>query len=266
MWIVTERLDYTGMLTPESPVRLSLPGIAGIDPTIARGGAFSPVAFGDRLALVASSSSASVLVTAKVERDSTLKILSDLVAVGDLYALGLPDPNFLTEKGFTGFIDSSPDGRSIVASIYYDLWMIHLNADHTFLSSERITENTDGFAEWNPSFSPDGSRIAYSAGPITNYGGVRDPEIYSLTLAARAVLQVTTKKNKGEAARLRNNAMWTADSIGFTAFTSRTPRRSPCSGLVNSEIFLIKADGSITATKITNTNGTSVEVWPKWGW
>jgi hypothetical protein len=35
---------------------------------------------------------------------------------------------------------------------------------------------------------------------------------------------------------------------------------------VNSDIFLIKADGSTTATQITNTNGTSVEVWSRWGW
>jgi hypothetical protein len=42
----------------------------------------------------------SVLMTARVERDATLKIigLSDLVVVGDLYALGVPDPNFPTEQ------------------------------------------------------------------------------------------------------------------------------------------------------------------------
>jgi Tol biopolymer transport system component len=62
--------------------------------------------------------------------------------------------------------------------------------------------------------------------------------------------------------------MWSSDGtrIGFSAYTSRTPRRSPCSGLVNSEIFLIAADGSTTASQITNTSGTSVEAWPKWGW
>ena len=47
-------------------------------------------------------------MTAKVDRDeSTLKItgLSDLVMVGDLYSLGLPDPNVPTSKGITGNID-----------------------------------------------------------------------------------------------------------------------------------------------------------------
>ena len=256
--------DVGGTLSPDLPERLNLPLVAGVNPNTARRGSFSST--GDRLALVANS----VLMSANVERDSATKIigLSDLVVVGDLNTIGLPDPGFPTSQGFTGTFDFSPSGTSIVASIYYDLWMIDLNADHTFLGAERLTENTDGVAEWNPSFAPDGSRIAYSAGPITNSGGVREPEIYSMALAPRAVLQVTAKRNKGEAANFRLNPMWSADSawIGFTAYTSRTPRRSPCSGLVNSEIFLIKADGSIPATKITNTNGTSVEASPKWGW
>ncbi len=266
--------DVGGVLTPDPPVRLSLPAIAGVDPNTARRGSFSPAGFGDRLALVANSQTASVLMTAKVKRDSTLKIigLSDLVVVGDLYSIGLPDPNLPASQGFTGDIDYSPDGTSIVASIYFDLWMIYLRGDNTYLSAERLTANTDGFAEWNPSFSPDGSRIAYTAGPITasgpQAGGVRDTDISSLTLATRAVLRITSNKNKGSAAAVRNNAMWRSDGawIGFTAFTSSSPRRSPCSSLVNSEIFLIKADGSTIATQITNTNGTSVEAWPRWGW
>jgi hypothetical protein len=53
--------DVGGVITAEPLVRLRLPEIAGIDPNIARFGSFSPIAFGDRLALVASSSSASVV-------------------------------------------------------------------------------------------------------------------------------------------------------------------------------------------------------------
>jgi len=266
--------DAGGVLTAEPPVRLSLPlEIAGVDPNFAHRGAFSSVAVGDRLALVADGQSASVLMTAKLERDpATLKImgLSDLVVVGDLYPIGIPDPNFPSQKGFTGYIDYSPDGGSIVASIYYDLWMIHLRSDNnTFLSAERLTENTNGFAEWNPAFSPDGSHIAYTGGAISRSGGVpsRDSNIYSIAPATRAITRVTTNSNKGSAATFRNNPMWSPDSawIGFTAYTTATPRNSICSGLVNSEIFLIRADGSTTATQITNTNGTSVEVWPRWG-
>jgi hypothetical protein len=264
--------DVGGVLTPDPLVRLGLPEIAGVDPNEARRGSFTPAGAGDRLALVARSSTASVLMTAHVDRDATMRIvgLSDLVVVGDLYSIGLPDPGHPLSQGFTGDIDYSPDGISIAASIYFDLWKINLGIDNTYLTAERLTENTDGFAEWKPSFSPDGSRIAYTGGAITGSGGVsgRDADLYSLTLAPRVVIPVTTSRNKGSAASARNNAMWSPDSawIGFSAYTTKTPRSSPCSSLVNSEIFLIRADGSTTATPITNTNGTSVEAWPRWGW
>lgn len=264
--------DAGGVLTPDPPVRLSLPEIAGVDPNLARNGSFSPAGSGDRLALVATSPTTSVLMTARVDRDATMRItgLSDLVVVGDLYEIGVPDPGFPAEQGFTGDIDYSPDGQSIAASIYYDLWKIDLGVGNTYLAAERLTQNSDGFAEWNPAFSPDGSRVAYTGGVITRSGGVsgRGSDIYSLTLAPRVVAPVTTNGNKGAAASARNNAIWSPDgaSIGFSAYAAKTPRRSPCSDLVNSEIFLIRADGSTPATQITNTNGTSVEAWPRWGW
>ena len=262
--------DDGGVLTAGTAVPLSLPPIAGVDPNRAVRGAFSPIGSGDRLALVANNLTSSVLMTARVDRDANSRIigLSDLVAVGDLYSIGTPDPKFPTAKG-SGTVDYSPDGGSIVASVYLDLWMINLQTGNTYLSAERLTQNTDGFTEWNPAFAPDGSRIAFTAGPITRNGGVRDPEIYSLALETRAVTSVTTSKNKGAAASSRNNAIWSADGewIGFSAsVNTRTPRGSACSDLVNSEIFLIKADGSTIATPLTNTNGTSVEAWPKWGW
>ena len=262
--------ELGGLLMPEPPVRLNIPSIAGVDPNTARQGSFSSVAAGDRLALVGNGPTASVLITAKVERDSNFKIigLSDFVVVGDLFSIGIPDPNFPTQKGFTGYIDYSPDGRSIVAAIYFDLWQIRLDAANAFLAAERLTD-TDGFAEWNPAFSPDGSHVAFTGGAVQPIGGVssRDMEIYSVALATHVVTSVTSNRNKGSAATLRNNPMWAPDgaSIGFTAYTSGSTRRSACSGLVNSEIFLINADGSNTATQITNTKGTSVEAWPKWG-
>lgn len=213
--------DVGGVLTPEPPVRLNLPAIGEVDPTFARHGSFSPMAFGDRLALVSSSSSVRLLMTAKVERDPiSAKIigLSDLVEIGDLYALGLPDPKFPDEKGFTGFrIDYSPDGRSIVTPIYYDLWTISLADDYkTFLNSERLTQNTDGFAEWNSSFSPDGSHVAYTSGAISRNGGVssRDADIYSLELGTRDVVPVTSNSNKGAAERSRNNPIWSQMACG----------------------------------------------------
>ena len=96
----------------------------------------------------------------------------------------------------------------------------------------------------------------------------RDLDIYARDLITGITTRVTHSKNKGEAASGRDRAMWTLDSawIGFTAHTSSTPRRALCSTFVNTEIFLIKANGTGTASQITNTNGTSVEAHPKWGW
>jgi hypothetical protein len=271
--------DVGGELRPDPDlpvVRLTLPadvGFLGVNPNRARKGSFSPLSR-DRLALVANSAAASVLMTAKVDRDVSLKItgLSDLVVVGDLYALGVPDPTVPADKGFTGDVDYSPDGSRIVASIYFDLWLVHLTSENTNAGADLLTANTDGFAEWKPAYSPEGTRIAYTAGPIsTPTGGVSTSttDIYSLALDMGAVMRVTTKKNKGKAASGRDNAMWWSDgtAIGFSAYTSSTRRISPCgSTLVNSELFLVNADGSTSAVQITNTIGTSVEVWPKWGW
>jgi hypothetical protein len=260
--------DVGGVLMLDPLIRLSLPEIAGVDPNQAWHGSFSPIGSGDRLALVANSATAWVLMTAHVERDLTMRIiaLSDLVVVGDLLSIGVPDAKFPSESGFTGYVDYSPDGNSVVASIYFDLWQIFLNTDNTYASAQRLTENSEGFAEWNPAFSPDGSRIAYTGGAITRSGGVRNTDIYALNLTANVVIPVTTNKNKGSAASSRNNPIWSPDggSIGFTAYT-KTTRRSSCPS-VNSEIFLIPADGSATATQITDTNGTSAEAWSRWGW
>jgi hypothetical protein len=266
--------DVDGVLVPESasPIRLTLPssiGLAGVNPNMARTGSFSSAEGVDRLALVAGSDSSSVLMTFNVDRDESSRItgLSDLIVVGDLYSLGVPDPSVST-AGFTGTIDYSPDGAGIVASIYHDLWTVHLDGNHQLAGVDLLTANTNGAAEWNPSYSPDGTRVAYTAGPVTSSGGVRDTEIHSVLLSSGASRRVTTKQNKGGAASARDRAMWASDSasIAFTAYTSSTPRKSPCSTLVNSEIFLINADGSGTASQITNTNGTSVEGAPKWGW
>lgn len=258
--------DIGGTLTSDPPVRLSLPATGGGDPNLAKRGAFSPAESGDRLAIVAPGPNAT-LMTARVERDVTLKIigLSDLVVVGDLLSIGVPDAMFPSASGFTGYVDYSPDGNSIVASIYLDLWQIFLNTDNTYAGAQPITENTDGFAEWNPALSPDGRHVAYTGG-LFRRNGVGETQIYSLDLSSGIASPVTTNKNKDGAASTRNNAMWSPDggSIGFTAFT-KTTRRSSCPS-VNSEIFLIATDGSATATPITDTNGTGAEAWPRWGW
>jgi hypothetical protein len=253
--------EVGGSLVSGSPRRLVLPDAVSFA-NVSRDGAFSLNP--ERLALVAPTGQTSrVFMTAAVDRDATGAItgLSDFVVLGDLSSLGQA----------SSFIDYSSDGRSIVLSISSDLYRLHLAADYKIYgAAELLTPNTDGVAEWNPSYSPDGSRIAYTAGAIGRSGGVstRATQISVLDLGTRASTPLTTKRNKGKAADGLNNAMWSANglSIGFSAFTGATPRRSPCSALINAEIFRINSDGTGVASALTTTNGTGVEAWPQWGW
>ena len=250
-----------GSLVSGSPRRLVLPPAVSFA-NVSRWGAFSSNP--ERLALVApTGGTRHVFLTAAVDRDfkGSITGLSNFVVLGDLSSLGQASP----------FMDYSSDGRSIVLGISSDLYRLHLSADYTMSgAAEPLTPNTGGFAEWNPSYSPDGSRVAYTAGPIGRTGGVSGQamEISLLSLNTRASTPLTTKQNKGKAASGLDHAMWSATgtAIGFSAYTGNAPRNSFCSALVNSEIFVIKADGTGVASALTTTNGTRVEGSPQWGW
>ena len=264
--------DIDGRLEPGSPVQLTLPadiGFDGVNPNTARRSSFSRAASGDRLALVASSQTDTVLMTARIDPDAASKItgLSNLVvqAICGRWAQSPPPRRASPATSITL-------GRKQHRSVHLGQ---SLDGPSAFRQHVRVCGKS---LPRTPMISPSGILIFArrnsnrpAAGPITaGSGGVylRETDIYSLTLDTRAVTRVTTNRNKGRAALGRNSAMWRSDGawIGFSAYTSFTPRRSQCSDLVNSEIFLIKADGSTTASQITNTSGTSVEVWPKWGW
>jgi hypothetical protein len=253
--------DVGGSLVSSDPRRLVLPPAMSFA-HVSVHGAFS--SHPERLALAAGTGGTRyVFMTAAVDRDNQGSItgLSDFVVLGDLASLGQARPS----------IDYSSDGNSIVLSISADLYRLHLSADYTMSDvAELLTPNTDGFAEWNPSYSPDGSRVAYTVGSIDGSGQVstRSMQIALLNLTTRASTPVTTKKNKGQAAYGFDDAMWSATgtAIGFSAYTGNPPRNSFCSALVNSEIFVINADGTGVASALTWTNGTRVEGVPQWGW
>jgi hypothetical protein len=263
----------SGVLAPAPAVRLLLPdavpvtGGTSVNPNLALRGAFSSTEL-ERLALVTTTSTASVLLTVQVDRDASMSVtaLSDVVVVADLYSLA--PPTGLATQGFTGSIDYAPDGTRIVAAINHDLWLVRLTPAHTLDAAEQLTTNTEGTAEWNPSYSPDGVDIAYTAGPLTRDGTVRTADIYTIAASGGAVTAITPTARKGKSFSSPDDAMWAPDgqSIGFAAYTSSSARRATCSTLLNSELFVINADGSGTASLITDTNGTSVEGRPKWGW
>jgi hypothetical protein len=146
-----------------------------------------------------------------------------------------------------------------------DLWLVRLTSGHALDTAEQLT-NTDNVVEWNPSYSPDGLRVAYTGGPVSRDGTVRTTDLYAIAVFGGAVTRITSTTRHGQISS-PDNAMWAAGGtwIGFAAYTSGTVRHSPCSDAVNSEIFLINADGSGTAFLITDTHGTSVEALPKWG-
>jgi hypothetical protein len=252
--------DVGGSLVSSDPRRLVLPSAVSFA-HLSRQGAFS--SHPERLALAAGTGGTRyVFMTAAVDRDveGSITGLSDFVVLGDLSSLGQASPS----------IDYSSDGNSIILSISSDLYRLHLSSDYTMGGVEPLTPNTDRFAEWNPSYSPDGNRVAYTVGSIDSSGNVstRSMEIALLNLTTRASTPVSTKKNKGKAAYGLDHAMWSATgtAIGFSAYTGNSPRNSFCSALVNSEIFVINADGTGVASALTWTNGTRVEGVPQWGW
>ena len=229
------------MPDPDPPVRLTLPanvvGFPGVNPNTAGVGRF--LSFRST-GLVATSNASSVLMTAKVDRDaSTLQVtgLSDLVMVGDLYSLGLPDPTFPSSKGFTGAIDYSPDGGSIVASIYYDLWLVHLSADNTIAGTDLLTANTDGFAEWKPSIAGRNASPSTAGAIVASTGAcviriIADPD-------TGAVTRVTGNKNKGDAGSSRTTRSGRPTGHGL-AGDSSTRLRVTHHARPEYEIFLIR--------------------------
>jgi len=270
--------DIGGNLVPDALVNIQLaanPNLpANINNTLfAR---FSPT--GERVALV----SDGVLVVADIEHDANRKVtgLTNPTVVANLLAIGSPSdtnlnfgfPSPSVEGPFTGYPDFSPDGTKIVVSIFGDLWLLSLNSDgHTLASSQPLTRTVRD-TEFEPVFSPNGSMLAYTAGPNRRFPGgvlvgpeIRSLNLFTLDLATLGVTQVTTRKNSPADTQ---SAAWSPDGqfLAFMAQGERAPRGSPCSGVVNYDIFSIKADGTGTLGLLTNTVGTGAEYWSQWGW
>jgi dipeptidyl aminopeptidase/acylaminoacyl peptidase len=257
--------DIGGVLVPDAPVNIRLTDTTNLPPNINffNNATFSPT--WDRVALVSSG----ILVIADIVRDENQKItgLTNPTVVANLFDIGSPSDSSLgTEGGFTGFPDFSPDGNRIAVSIYGDLWLLNLDADgHTLLSSQPVTR-TPRDTESRGVFSPDGSRLAYIGGRNDPNRGVlsRSANLFTINLDTMEVTQVTrnqdTINDPGDPA-------WSPDGLflAFTARGERSPRDSSC-GLVNYEIYEIKADGTSAPTLLTNPGANGVEGYSQWGW
>jgi Tol biopolymer transport system component len=202
--------------------------------------------------------------------------LDNATTVVDLLDLGDPADSAANPRYvFTGDLDFSRDGRSIVVVIYDDLWRVFLAEDgHGYAGAVPLTRTTD-FAERVPRWSPVADVVAFGGGPYTSYDGglaltVSNTNVYTLDVASGSSRLLTTSKNKGSSGVGRDKPSWSPDgrsilyhAQGQSAFGKRS---QPCGNLVNYDLFRIPADGSAKAVAVTNTAGTSVEMHPAWGW
>ena len=262
--------ELGGVLVPDEPVNLRLPEDPNLPPGINDGSiALSPR--GDRIALYNGA-----IVIADIVRDLSGKIvaLTNPTVAANPYNLGSPaDTNSKCCSSF-GYVDFSPDGTRLVVTSYGDLWLLELAADgHTLLSSRPLTR-TVGTQEWDAAFSPDGRTIAYTGADNKYIQSMDDfalpgntENIYQLDLTTLKTTLLTTKKNKGGSGDGRNGAAWSPDGREILFYAPGPPggRNSAC-GLGNPDLFKIKADGTAPATNLTNTVGTSKEIWCSWGW
>jgi Tol biopolymer transport system component len=214
------------------------------------------------------------LYVADVVRDGTTEAvlaLTNISRVTDLLTIGLPSDS--NAGGFTGALDFSRDGSSVVAVIYDDLWRIDLSGS-TMTGATALTRTKD-FAERFPRWSPAGPDvIAYSGGPYSTQPGSAamglsygDMNIFTLDLLTHSNRALLTKQNHGQAGAGRDTPTWSPDAnfVAFSAFGPNAPRKSSCRA-VNFDVFKIRADGSGNAVNVTATTGNGVESNPHWAW
>jgi hypothetical protein len=208
-----------------------------------------------------------------------ISTLANASFVMDLLTLGSRSDSNVGGSIFSpasGYLDFSPDGRSLVAVIYEDLWRIDLSADgRTFVGATALTR-TKNFGEVFARWSPSGNAIAFYGGP---YSAVHSPtqgsatslkpmdfNVYTLTLASGVVRALTTSGG-GATASGPEYPSWSRDgaSIIYDAPAISAKKTASC-GAANRDIFRIPANGSGPAANITNSIGTSLETEPHWAW
>lgn len=127
-------------------------------------------------------------------------------------------------------------------------------------------------------FSPDGRKLAFTAfdlklstkGPSKGTYTSDPAKLYVLDLdSGVAAVPLLNRNNMGEA---QNSSLgfrepsWSPDGT-YIVFSARGGKsnKPPC-GSGNTDIFIIRSDGTGQATSLTRTDTTSKEQWPQWGW
>ena len=120
------------------------------------------------------------------------------------------DVSFTTTEGTWMSLDVSPDGRTIVFDLLGDLYTMPITGG-------KATPLTSGPA-WDvqPTFSPDGSRVAFTS---DRAGG---DNIWTMALDGSDTTQVTN-----ESFRLLNGPAWTPDGQYLLARTHQAGRLEP---------------------------------------
>ncbi|MFT5141941.1 MAG: Tol biopolymer transport system component [Rhodothermales bacterium] len=136
------------------------------------------------------------------------------------------DVSFTTDEGTWMSVDVSPDGQTIIFDLMGDLYTMPIDGG----AAKPLTTG----AAWDvqPSFSPDGSRIAFTS---DRAGG---DNIWTVAADGSDPKQITK-----ETFRLLNGAAWTPDGEYILARKHFTSTRSLGAG----EVWMYHASGQATA-------------------
>jgi imidazolonepropionase-like amidohydrolase/Tol biopolymer transport system component len=139
-----------------------------------------------------------------------------------------------TETTTWSFVDVSPEGTHVVFDMLGDLYIVPT-------AGGSVTALTQG-TEWNfqPTFSPDGQRIAF----VSDRDG--NDNIWVMDIDGSNVLQVTSERQHN-----LHNPAWTPDSQWIAVRKGTVSRRSIPSG----EIWMYHINGGSGVEIVDNTDG-----------
>ena len=160
----------------------------------------------------------------------------DLADAGATTSRAVPATSGATAETVFGFACTRATQLAYVSNAegYDAIYVVNSNGSGaTRLSSERVIDG-------DPSWSPDGSKIAFRSGPAGNY------EIYVMSAAGSDVVRLTNFPGNDY------DPVWSPDGSRIAFVSARDD---------NSEIYVMNADGS-GLVRLTNSHGEDAD--PSW--